>query len=304
MSTPVGAPHLGHADGRPRGTAVLLSGPPRREPRSESGRGTTTAPSPGSELALIDELAEEALPRWNRSLRVALGRAAGAADENEANRRGRARIVRDSGVPHGRGAGRDPAACARGSGTTRYASCCGRRATSRPGLGVYNAAARHQAVFAKLLPARGSTGPASRNIAIPRIARPRARPSGSTQARSSTRCAASWAWSAGRRRSARWRGSSCCACRQTPRCKLDAAQAALLPLLPNGDPKLIVERLSSDVLRTAEELCANYGHDSARRVAALLVTEACRVRVDHGGPDRPGGAGPGGHLGDRLGRAG
>ena len=278
MSTPVGAPSWAMPaavleDGRLTVWPVAPEAEERIWARDDDGAFA------GPELALIDELAEEALPRWNRSLRVALGRAAGATDKNDANRRGRA-IVRESGVRMGE-AREEILRLAHEFWNDPVRELLRTAGDVAPRLGVYNAAAKHQAVFAKLLPAGGSNGPASRNIAILglRTAREAEWQHAGALVDAMRRFLGVERWPAAQRKVA-WKFLL----RLPPETalQLDAAQAALLPLLPNGDPKLIVERLSSDVLRTAEELCANYGHESARRVAALLVTEACRVRVDHG----------------------
>ena len=233
----------------------------------------------GPPLALIDELVDEALPAWNRSLRVALGRAEGLIDEAEANRRGRS-LLQEQGVrlQEARSEVEDLAAEFWNDPVRDLLRAAGEIA---PRLGVYNVAAEHADVCALLLPRPGSNGPASRNIALLglRIAREEEWEHAGALVGAVRRFIAADSWPAQQAKIA-WKFLL----RLPPdtALQLDASQAALLPLLPNGDPKLIVERLTSDVLRSAAGLCTNYSHRNASRVAGLLVTEACRERVDHG----------------------
>ena len=234
---------------------------------------------PGPPLALLDELVEEALGPWNRSLRVSLGRSEGVSDGAEANRRGRA-LLQEQGVRL-QEARREVLRLAAEFWNDPVRDLLRAAGDVAPRLGVYNVAAQHADVCAMLLPRPDSDGPASRNIALLglRIAGEHDWEHAGALVAAVRRFIAADQWPAQQAKVA-WKFLL----RLPPdtALQLDANQAALLALLPNGDPKLVVERLTSDVLRSAAALCANYSHPSVRQVAGLLVTEACRVRVDHG----------------------
>ena len=245
-------------------------GAPHAEQREWRLAGDGTFEDGNGELPL-EAIAERAWPEWNRSLRVALGHAAGIEDEAAANRLGRT-LIRESGIDM-RSAREEAMRLCESFWDESVLDLLREVGEVAPRLDLYNAAARGREIVEQCIPG-------SRNVAALAL----------------RVCDTSdWEWSGstvqsvqsflgyGRwpkeGRKAGWRRFL----RLAPPAavQLDAAQARMLLLIPDRKDMLL-ERLTPGVMRTAAQFCLQQNHRAADELAAAMLVEAGRVRVDHG----------------------